>query len=193
MTYRGKNKKKVTIISAYRTYKPNDNQGVSTAHSRQWDILEERQQEHENIRDKMINDLIDFVQSLSDRSHEIIVCIDTNEEFMPGKSDTAKLVELTNLIDPLINKFGIEGEPPTQQRGSYRIDFPLCTQGIETFILRIGILPLHEISPSDHREFILDVHLRAYLIDLDHISSSITRLLSTLSIYIYFQLFNYET
>ena len=102
---------------------------------------------------------------------------------MPGKSDTAKLVELTNLIDPLINKFGLEGEPPTHQRGSCRIDFPQCTPGIETFILRIGILPLHEISPSDHRGFILDVHLRAYLIDLDHISSSNTRLLSTLSIY----------
>ena len=85
MTYGGKSKKKVTIISAYRTCKPNDNQGVSTAHSRQWDILEEHQQEHENIRDKMINDLIDFVQSLSDRSHEIIVCIDTNEEFIPGQ------------------------------------------------------------------------------------------------------------
>ena len=72
----------------------------------------------------MINDLIDFVQSLSNRSHEIIVCIDINEEFIPGKSDTAKLVELTNLLDPLINKFGLAGEPPTHQRGSYRIDFP---------------------------------------------------------------------
>ena len=60
----------------------------------------------------MIIDLIDFVQSLSDSAHEIIVCIDTNEEFIPRKSGTTKLVELTNLIDPLINKFGIEGEPP---------------------------------------------------------------------------------
>ena len=52
MIYGGKNPKKVTIVSAYRTCKPNDNQGVSTAHSQQWDILEERQQERGNIREK---------------------------------------------------------------------------------------------------------------------------------------------
>ena len=58
VTYGGKNQKRVTIISAYRPCVPNDNQGVSTAYSQQWDILEERQQEHENNRDKMIIDLI---------------------------------------------------------------------------------------------------------------------------------------
>ena len=181
MTYRGKNKKRVTIISVYRTCILNDNQGVSTAHSQQWDILEERQREYENIRDKIINDLIDFVQSLLNSSHEIIVCIDTNEEFIPGKSGIAKLVESTNLTDPLINKFDIEGEPSTHQQRSYRIDFLLCTPGIETFILRISILPLREISPSDHRGIILDVHLQAFLNDLDHISSTSIRLLSTQS------------
>ena len=119
--------------------------------------------------------------TLSDSAHEIIVCIDANEEFIPGKSGIAKLVELSTLIDPLINKFGIEGEPPTYQGGSYRIDFLLCTGGIDKFILRIGILPFHEISPSAHRGFILDVHLRAYLNDLDHTPNSNTRLLSTQS------------
>ena len=127
----------------------------------------------------MIRDLIDFINSLLTCSHEIIVCIDTNEVFIPGKSGTAKLVELMNLIDPLINKFGIEGEPPTHQRGSYRIDFLLCSPGIEKFVFRIGILPIHEIFPSDHRGFILDVHLQAFLNDLDNVPSSNTRLLST--------------
>ena len=120
VTYEGKNKKRVTIISAYRTYITNDNQGISTAHSQQLDILEERQQEHDNIREKRIRDLIAFINSLSACSHDITIWIDTNEEFIPGKSGTTKLVELTNLIDPLINKFGIEGAPPTHQRGSYR-------------------------------------------------------------------------
>ena len=49
----------------YRPCVPNDNQGVSTTHSQQWDILEGRQQE-KNIRDKMIKDLTIFVQSLSE-------------------------------------------------------------------------------------------------------------------------------
>ena len=111
----------------------------------------------------------------------LLFALTQTKNLFQEKSGTAKLVELTNLIDPLINKFGIEGEPPTHQGGSYIIDFLLCTPGIEKFDLRIGILPLHEISPSAHRGFILDVHLRAYLNDLDHIPSSNTRLLSTQS------------
>ena len=79
VTYGGKNKKRPTITSAYLACIPNDNQGVSTSHSQQWNILEERQQEHENMRDKMIRDLITFINSLSTCSHDIFVCIDTNE------------------------------------------------------------------------------------------------------------------
>ena len=73
---------------------------ISTAHSQQCDILEERQQEHENIRGKMIKDLINFIHSLSACSREIVICIDTHEEFIPGKSDTAKLVKFIDLIYP---------------------------------------------------------------------------------------------
>ena len=109
VTYGGKNQKRVTIISAYLPCVSNDNQGVSTAHSQQWNILEERQQEYENTRDKMIKDLIAFIHSLSPCSQEIIVCIDTNEKFIPEKSGTTKLVELTDIVDSLIHKFGIEG------------------------------------------------------------------------------------
>ena len=129
----------------------------------------------------MIKDLITFIHSLSARSHDIVVCIDTNELFIPEKSGTSKLVELTNLVDLLINKFGIDGEPPTRQRDSNRIDFLFCTPSIENFIFRIGILPIHEISPSDHRGYILDVHVQAFLNDIDHLPSSNTRLLSTQS------------
>ena len=172
MTYGCKNKKRITIISAYRTCIPNDNQCVSTEHSQQWDILEGRQQEHENIRDKMIRDLINFINFLSACSREIIGSIDTNKAFIPGKSGTAKLVELTNLTDPLINKVCIEGEPPTHQRGLYRIDFLLSSPGIEKNIFRIGILPIHEISPSNCRGFIQNVHLQVFLKDLDNIPNS---------------------
>ena len=68
---------------------------------------------------------------------------------------------------------------PTQTWTISRIDFLLCTPGIEKIIFRIGILPIHEMSLSDHRRFILDVHLHAFLNDLDHKPSSNTRLLST--------------
>ena len=92
----------------------------------------------------MIKYLIAFIHFLSACFHEIVVCIDTNDLFIPEKSGTAKLVELTNLVDPLLNKFGIDSELPTHQSGSNIIAFLFCTPSIEKFIFRIGILPIHE-------------------------------------------------
>ena len=165
----------------YRPCVPNENQGVSTTHSQQWDILEERQQEHESLREKMIKDLITFIHSLTACSQDIIIYIDANKPFTPGKSGTDRLVELTDLVDPLINKYGIEGEPPTHQRDSHRIDFIFYTPDIERFISNIGILLIHKISPSDYRALFLDFNHTAFLKDLDHIISSNTCLLSTQS------------
>ena len=63
-TYGGKNNKRLTIIAAYRTCIPNDGMGVSTFHSQQWDIMEERNIEHMNIRAKMIKDINIFMAQL---------------------------------------------------------------------------------------------------------------------------------
>ena len=53
-TYDGKDKTRLTIITAYRSCNTNGDIGISTVHSQQWDIMEERNIEHINIRDKMI-------------------------------------------------------------------------------------------------------------------------------------------
>ena len=46
----------------------------------------------------MIKDLAMFVQSLSEKSHEIIVYIDSNEAFIPWKRGTEKFLELIDLV-----------------------------------------------------------------------------------------------
>ena len=48
----------------YRPCIPNDHLGVSTVHSQQWDIMEERNIDHINIRVKMIKNITDFVSDL---------------------------------------------------------------------------------------------------------------------------------
>ena len=63
VTYGGRNQTKVTIISTYRPYVPNENEGVSTTHSQQWELLEERRQEHESIREKLIKYLTTLIHS----------------------------------------------------------------------------------------------------------------------------------
>ena len=75
-TYGGKNKKRLTIIAAYRTCTPHDRMGVSTVHSQQWDIMEERNIEHMNIRAKRIKDINIFMAILIKQNHEVITFID---------------------------------------------------------------------------------------------------------------------
>ena len=59
----------------------------------------------------MIQDLKILVQPPTARYHEIIGCIDTNEPFIPGKSGTAKILESTKLVYPLINIHVVENDP----------------------------------------------------------------------------------
>ena len=49
-----------------------------------------------------------FVQSLSRKSHEIVVCIGFDEIFIPCKSGTTTLLKLTYIVDPIISRHGLE-------------------------------------------------------------------------------------
>ena len=87
------------------------------------------------------------------------------------KSGTAKLVELMDLVDSLINKFGKEDEPPTHRRGSHRIDFLFCTPSIKKSYFVLA-------SYQSMKFFLriigdINVHLQEFLNDLDHIPSQI--------------------
>ena len=90
-TYGGKNNTRFTIITAYRTYKPNGDIDISTVHSQQWDIMEERNIEHMNVRDKMINNINNCLAELIFKHHEVILFLDANEPFIPGTRRIAKL------------------------------------------------------------------------------------------------------
>ena len=46
--------------------------------------MEERNIKHINIRDKMINDINNFLAELIFRHHEVIISIDANESFIRG-------------------------------------------------------------------------------------------------------------
>ena len=101
-TYGGKNNKRLTIIAAYRTCIQHDGMGVSTVHSQQWDIMEERNIEHMNIRAKRIKDINIFMAILIKQNHEVITFIDGNEQFIPGNKGILKLTSHPAMLDPLL-------------------------------------------------------------------------------------------
>ena len=117
--------------------------------------------EDSNIRDLMIIYLTEFINTLHDKKHEIIVVIGTNEANDQPKNGLDK-IHLTKLIDVISQQYGVRKEPNTYIRGRKRIKFLLCSEHIYTFIDKSGINPFNEIISSDHRWFFIDFRLKFF-------------------------------
>ena len=164
ITLNGRNKKKLTIISAYRAGKTRiQESGPSTAFTQQWDFMEERGDESINVRKQMTKDLTQFIKNLTMKRHEVILCIDANEEFDTGGKGIAKLVSDCHLTDPIAQAHGHTNEPETYIRGKDRIDFIFCTLNIAAFVTASGITAYDEIAPSDHRGEFVDIQMQKFL------------------------------
>ena len=85
ITFGSNNQAQLIIINAYRTCKQNSNSGVATAHLQQWNIFEERNQETEDVRFKMLQYLMIFTNELISPNHEVILLVDANEAFISSE------------------------------------------------------------------------------------------------------------
>ena len=63
------------------------------------------------------------------------------------------------MIDPITNQHGTRNEPNTYKRGSQRIYYILCSNGLTPFIKPCGLLPFDFIKTSDHRGLYIDIDL----------------------------------
>ena len=87
-----------------------------------------------NIHAKMIKDINIFIAILIEQHHEVIIFIDTNEQFIPGNNGISKLTSHPAMLDPLIHRHNISNEPYTYERGSFQIDFAFYTKIINQYI-----------------------------------------------------------
>ena len=129
-----------------------------------------------NPRRQFILDLQAWLEHLITTKHDIILCLDENEDytqnakfytplsFTPGKHVTSSthdgslstLVNTCGLIDPLIIHHSMEKPPPTYSRGSNRIDYIFVSMGLQNSAIRSGILPYNHLFVSDHRPCFID-------------------------------------
>ena len=164
ITINGRNKKKLTIISAYRAGKTRiQESGPSTAFTQQWDFMEERGDTTIDVRKQMTKDLSTFIKTLATKRQEIILYIDANEEFDTGGKGIAKLVPDCNLINPITQAHGYINEPETYIREKDRIYFIFCTLNITAFITACGITSYDVVAPSDYQGEFLDIKLQQFL------------------------------
>jgi hypothetical protein len=109
------------------------------------------------------HDLKERINELRQQGQEIIVMMDANNTLQNTRSALTKWTAETKLIDPLVQRHGTEGEPPTYARGSKRIDYILVSENLSEYVISCGILPLHNICFSDHRALYIDIDLQAFL------------------------------
>ena len=69
----------VIIINIYRSCKQSHETEIFTSTIQQWDMLEDIRQESTDSREKMIDNLILFINKLIAENHEVILLIDANE------------------------------------------------------------------------------------------------------------------
>jgi hypothetical protein len=161
----GSGNRKTTIICAYIVCKDSiERSGPNTAYSQQWLILKKRDP-HNNPdpRSVAFHDLKERINELRQQGQEIIVMMDANDTLQNTRSALTKWTAETKMIDPLVQRHGTEGEPPTYARGSKRIDYILVSENLSEYVTSCGILPLHNICFSAHRALYIDIDLQAFL------------------------------
>ena len=113
----------------------------------------------------MIN-LSNFINSLTTKSHEVLLGIDTNAPNILYNNEVQQLLQHTKLIDVIDHNHEIYKVPSTCLKGIYRTVYYFCTECISTFIDRSRITPFNEVTTSDHRRFFLDIRLRNFFKNL---------------------------
>ena len=119
--------------------------------------------EEDDIRKRMIKELISFIKKLRGKKHEVILLIDANESIIDNTSLIGKLLKQTQMCDPIFKQHGSKNEPNNHLRGSKRIDYTFCTQHISQYISSSGILSFDFVTTTDHHALFIDIYLNKYL------------------------------
>ena len=62
----------------------------------------------DNLRDKIRIDLIEYIRKHKSKEHDILLCIDRNEPHSFGDSEISKLLDRTQMIDPIVTRHGLK-------------------------------------------------------------------------------------
>ena len=154
----------MAITSTYLVYLTTiRNTGPNTTFYQQWDMLEKKGENKIRIRTKMIDNLVVFINKLQAANHKIILTIDENDSYGSSKGGVAKLISITNIINPIACTHTLKDILNTYQRGSHKIDFIFISPKMFKCIRSCGITSFNEIVLSDHRVTFLYVDLICFL------------------------------
>jgi len=179
---RGAGNKRIAMITAYRVCTQSINTiGETTATAQQFRQLSKQMREHDTVDDpkprwQFIIDLQAWIESLVSEGHDIILCLDANENINNNTGSYTPLQYISNkptigsghdgslatlmctcgLVDPLLLQHPDQTPPSTYSRSDNRIDYIVISSSLVPAVLRTGIMPYDSVFISDHRPTYVD-------------------------------------
>jgi hypothetical protein len=182
ITLRGKDNKKLTIVTGYRVCQATPSSaGIKTAYMQQYRKISAKlrdtdKQSTPNPRHQFVLDLQAWLENLIKEGHHIILSIDSNEELNPTEGKITNLTYNQSLVtanpnhdgslSTLVNTCGLidilqthhsEKALATYNRGITRLDYILISNNLGPATLRSGILPFSSVFLSDNRPCYIDL------------------------------------
>jgi len=163
-TFTKKDKKLLTVISAYRvSTKFGPHVGHTTIVAQELrSLVQAGYPQNTDPRKAFITDIITFLQELQQSQHEIILLMDANEP--PNTKDGAiqQIQQECQLYDALTHKYPDSPSPSSYKNGPHRLDYILISSTLLPHIQSITMLPFdHSEVISDHRPMLIDLDFTA--------------------------------
>jgi len=155
------NNRKLSILSGYRVCDQNPTLGSRTSYNQQLRLLTAAGHLNPDPRKHFFADLIPLIQQWHANRHEVIVCLDINEDtnITNPLEDLGLLLLKTDLVDLHQYRYPTRQTPETHQRGSTTIDIILGSPTVAQAIRRVFYLPHGEplTLSGDHRTLGVDI------------------------------------
>ena len=150
ITLKGKQERKVTIISAYRVCENSlDQAGPTTCWKQQWRQLRKKGYSCPDPRKRFLSDFKTFLETRMANDEELIIGIDANDTDHTT-TDFGRFCKQCDLVDVFTHLHPENTPPHTYQRGNNRIDYILITPALTPALKSTGFLPFNIPFMSDH-------------------------------------------
>jgi len=155
----GKNEKRLIILSGYRVCNQQFDAASQTVTAQQIRLLQAQGVANPKPRKLFLSDLIRQVKQWRQTGHEVIICMDANDNIDDPKADISRLFQETDMMDLHHHRYPGAQKPATQQRGSHAIDLIAGSPGVADALVHAWICPFGypAVIKGDHRMLGVDL------------------------------------
>jgi hypothetical protein len=151
----GRNKRIITLISAYQVCVCPTNRTGTTAFHQQQSLLRLKGAKKANPRKYFHRDLTELIRITKSRNELIILVGDFNEP-MTEQSSTARIAAKHSLVNIMFQQNSHAPEANTYSRGSTRINYALISPDLLATVKSCGYEQFHKRIKSDHQGMFID-------------------------------------